>query len=150
MREQIQVLRDGPPLKPTREFFAGQYRHREGGTSLFPKHLKLVFSALQLLICLAWVAHALAGQVTLAWDATTIYADGTPVTDLAGYHLYYWQDSTGTPQSVPVGNTTTYTLTGLVDGTTYSFAVAAYNTSGNESSNSNTITVTLPSVNPAP
>ena len=49
-----------------------------------------------------------------------------------------------------MGNTTTYTLTGLVEGATYSFAVAAYNTSGTESSYSNIVTATVPSSNDAP
>ena len=97
---------------------------------MLPKHLQLIVSATQLLIFFVWVAQALAGQVRLAWNATTTHTDDTPATDLAGYHLYYWQGSTGTPQSVDVGNTTTYTLTCLVDGSTYSFSVAAYDISG--------------------
>jgi hypothetical protein len=113
---------------------------------MLPKRLKGIVVATPLLLCLAWVTRAPAGQVQLAWDATTTHTDGTPATDLAGYHLYYWQGNTGTPKSVDVGNTTTYTLTALVDGATYSLAVAAYNTSGVESSYSNTITVTLPSI----
>jgi hypothetical protein len=117
---------------------------------MFAKHAKRIFAAIQLVVCFVWVSQALAGQVTLAWNATTTNTDGTPATDLAGYHLYYWQGSTGTPQNLNVGKTTTYTLTGLVNGATYSFAVAAYNTSGTESSYSNTITATIPSGNNAP
>ena len=114
------------------------------------KSLRLLVVATQLLLCLGWVAQALAGQVRLAWDATTTHTDGSPATDLAGYHLYYWQGPSGTRQSVDVGNTTTYTLTGLVDGGTYSLAVAAYDTAGNESADSKTVTVTISSVNHAP
>jgi hypothetical protein len=117
---------------------------------MLPKHPKLLCAAMQLLLCLGWMSQALAGQVTLAWNATTTNTNGTPATDLAGYHLYYWQGSTGTPQSLNVGNTTTYTVTGLVESATYSFAVAAYNTSGTESSYSNTVTATIPSSNNAP
>src|SRR5262245_30126631 len=144
------MFRDVPPLRPTREYFAGQCRHREGGTSMPHKHLKWSFSAIQLLTFSVWVAQALAGQITLGWNPTLTHTDGTAATDLVGYHLYYWQGSTGTPQSVDVGNTTTYTLTGLVAGATYSFAVAAYDTSGRESGDSNTLTATIPSVNQAP
>ena len=111
---------------------------------------KFIASITPLLVLSVWLSQTWAGQVQLAWNATTTHTDGTPATDLAGYHLYYWQGSTGTPQSVDVGNKTTYTLTGLVDGGTYSFAVAAYATSGNESNDSNIVTVTLPSVNHAP
>lgn len=117
---------------------------------MLPKHRTFLVAATQLLLCLGWAAQALAGQVQLAWDPTTTHTDGSPATDLAGYRLYYWQASIGTLQRVDVGNTTTYTLTGLVDGGTYSLAVAAYDTAGNESANSNTITVTVPSVNRAP
>jgi Bacterial Ig domain len=112
--------------------------------------LRLLVTATPLLLCLGWVAPALAGQVRLAWDPTTTHTDGTPATDLAGYHLYYWQGSPSTRQRVDVGQTTTYTLTGLVEGGTYALAVTAYDTAGNESADSNTLTVTIASVNHAP
>ena len=53
------------------------------------KHLKLFFSAIQLLIFFGWATQALAGQIKLAWNATTTHTDGTPATDLAKYHVYY-------------------------------------------------------------
>jgi len=111
---------------------------------MLSKHLKVIFSVTQLLILVVWVAHALAGQAQLTWNAPTTNTDGTPLADLAGYHLYYWQGSTGVPNSVDVGNTTNYTMTGLVAGANYAFAVTAYNTAGNESSDSNTVTLTIP------
>jgi hypothetical protein len=49
-----------------------------------------------------------------------------------------------------VGNQTSYTLTGLVDGATYSFVVNVYNTSGIISSDSNVLAVTLPASNRPP
>src|SRR5207248_39883 len=76
--------------------------------------------------------------------------DGTPLTNLAGYKLRYWQNSSGTPQSLDVGNQSSYTLTGLVDGATYSFVVDAYTTSGTTSSDSNMLTITVPTSNQAP
>jgi hypothetical protein len=93
---------------------------------------------MHLLVLLLGVTPALAGQVQLAWDAPD--ASSTPV----GYLLYYWQEPAGVPQSVPVGLQTTYTLTGCEDGATYSFAVTAYDVDGNESDDSNIVTVTLP------
>src|SRR5215510_111361 len=93
---------------------------------------------------MGWVPQALAGQVQLTWNAPTTNTDGSPLTDLAGYHLYYWQGSTGVPYSVDVGKTTNYTLTGLVPGVLYTFAVTAYNTAGRESSDSNILTLTVP------
>jgi hypothetical protein len=35
---------------------------------------------------------AISGQATLSWDPPTTNVDGTPLTDLAGYKVYY-----GTP-----------------------------------------------------
>src|SRR5919109_5501936 len=92
---------------------------------------------MQLLILLLGVAPAFAGQVQLAWDAPD--ASTTP----AGYLLYYWQEPTEVPQRVHVGLQTTYMLTGLADGATYTFAVTAYDTDGNESDDSNMVTVTM-------
>jgi hypothetical protein len=82
---------------------------------------------------------ALAGQVQLAWDAP----DSSP--PLAGYTLSYWQEPAGVPHSMDVGPQTTYTLDGLMDGVTYSFAVTDYDTDGNVSGESNIVTVTMPS-----
>ena len=93
---------------------------------------------MQLLVLLLGVAPALAGQVQLAWDAPD--ASTTP----AGYLLSYWQEPAGVPQRVHVGLQTTYTLTGLADGATYAFAVTAYDADGNESDDSNMVTVTMP------
>ncbi len=86
-----------------------------------------------------------AGFLDLAWDAPTANADGTPLTDLAGYRVY-WGTSAGstTPpcntNSTSVGNVTTFRLTGLAGGTTYSVRVTAVDTSGNESGCSNEAT----------
>src|SRR5690242_5906798 len=98
--------------------------------------MKLFARITFLLLLSGWLSPALAGQVQFAWNATTTHTDGTPATDLAGYALY-WQASTGTPQRVNVGNQTTYTLTGLTGGTTYTVQVTAYNTAGTESGASN-------------
>jgi PKD repeat protein len=105
--------------------------------------VQLYASITVLLLLSGWLSPALAGQVQLAWNATTTHTDGSPATDLAGYALY-WQTSTGAPQRVDVGNKTTYTLTGLTGGTTYTVQVTAYNTANTESSASNSVTVAIP------
>jgi len=115
----------------------------QGEPLMLSKHLKLSLSVTSLLLFLIWIPHALAGQVQLAWDAPT-NSDGTPVAEVAGYYLY-WQDSTGVSQSIDVGNETTYTIPGLTEGMTYTMDVTAYDTAGNESEPSNTVTVTIPS-----
>jgi hypothetical protein len=85
-----------------------------------------------LLILLAYLSLAFAAipaqaqQVQLAWDAP-VQANGTPVSNLAGYKLYYGTQSGQYPTMIPVGLTTTYTVTNLSAGQTYYFAVKDYN-----------------------
>ncbi|HHN65661.1 MAG TPA: fibronectin type III domain-containing protein, partial [Nitrospirae bacterium] len=71
------------------------------------------------------ITVSFAYTVTLSWDANT-------ESDLAGYKVYYGTSSRNYTETIDVGNTTTYQITGLSEGTYY-FAVTAYDTSGNES-----------------
>jgi hypothetical protein len=74
-------------------------------------------------------------SVTLEWDAPTQDASGRPLTDLAGYRLYY---SLATPPAGPEGVRidldlqTRVTVPGLPAGYYY-FAVTAVDAVGNES-----------------
>jgi hypothetical protein len=78
------------------------------------------------------------GQVTLAWDPNT-------EPDLAGYKVYVGESSRVYQPGVSVGNITTSTITGLVEGRLYYFAVTAYNSTGNESGFSNEVsTIVVP------
>ena len=86
-------------------------------------------------------------QVQLAWDAP-VQANGTPVPNLAGYKLYYGSQSGQYQTIIPVGLTTTYTVTNLSAGQTYYFAVKAYDSTGMESAFSNEVSVTLPTTPP--
>jgi len=65
------------------------------------------------------------------------------LTDLAGYKVYTGISSGNYTQNIDVGNVTSYTATNLSAGTTYYFAVTAYDTSGNQSSFSNEINRTV-------
>ena len=65
-------------------------------------------------------------QVTLAWDPNN-------ESDLAGYKIYYGNSSGDYDTNIDVGNQTSYTISGLVDGNAYYFVATAYDTSGNES-----------------
>jgi Fibronectin type III domain len=85
-----------------------------------------------------------AGQMRLAWESPTTKADGTPLTDLAGYKLYYGLTSRTYDFLKTVGNQTTYALSDLEPGRTYYFAVTVYDASGNESPFSNEVHVTVP------
>jgi hypothetical protein len=70
-----------------------------------------------------YTVQALAGEVTLEWDANI-------ESNLGGYRLYYGQTSRNYAIDVDVGNETSYTVTGLQDGETYYFAVQAYTIGG--------------------
>jgi hypothetical protein len=79
------------------------------------------------------------GSVTLTWQANR-------ESDLAGYKIYVGTASgsyayAGSP--FVIGNSTAHTLSALPKGQTYFFAVAAYDTSGNESTLSSEVSKTL-------
>ena len=108
--------------------------------------------AVILLLWLAFVAApAWAAEVTLSWTAPTQNEDGSPLTDLAGFKIYR-STTTGGPYAevANVGSPTqtTYTDTGLADGT-YFYVATAYNTAGTESAYSGEASKTVTSV-PAP
>src|SRR2546428_64872 len=92
-------------------------------------------------ICALAPAFLSAAQVTLAWDPNT-----DP--DLAGYKLYYGTSSGSYQFSVDVGNLTSYTLPGLLEGQIYYFAATAYNQSRNESGFSNEASKVIADVTP--
>jgi hypothetical protein len=85
-----------------------------------------------------------ADTATLSWAAPTENTNGTSVTDLAGYHIYYGTNASDLSQSVdvPGAQTTSYTITGLSPGTYY-FAVNAYNNLGMDSDMSNVESTTI-------
>lgn len=70
-------------------------------------------------------------SVDLSWTGTT---DNVGVT---GYQVYIGNNLTTT-----LGNVSSYQVTGLTEDTTYQFTVKAIDAAGNESANSNTISVT--------
>ena len=80
-----------------------------------------------------------AEEVTLAWDAPTTNADGTPLTDLSGYRLYYGTADGSYTTVIDIGNVTQYTVLDLAPNQTYYFVVNAYDLSNNESEHSNQV-----------
>lgn len=91
-----------------------------------------------------------AGTATLSWNPPTTNVDGTPLTDLAGYRIYYGTSTGNYTQNINVGNVTTYQLASLTDGYTYYFAITAYDTLGNESAYSNEISKFMQVVDTTP
>ncbi len=83
-------------------------------------------------------------SVEIAWQPPTANSDSTPLSDLAGYNLYYGSTSRQYTHSVqiPSAGITTYVVESLPSGTYY-FAIAAYNASGVESSPSSEVTAVL-------
>jgi hypothetical protein len=76
------------------------------------------------------------GTATVKWVAPTENSNGTVLTNLAGYTVYYGTSAStlSQGQTVQVSNPTalSYTVTGLPAGTWY-FAVSSYTTSGQAS-----------------
>jgi len=89
------------------------------------------------MLCSLAPALSNAAQVTLSWD---------PIAepDLAGYKLHYGISSRSYEFSVDVGNATSYTLSGLLEGQIYYFAVTAYDRSQHDSVFSNEVMSTAP------
>lgn len=84
-----------------------------------------------------------AGNATVSWTAPTANTDGSALTDLAGYRIYYGTNSNALNEVVPVSNgVTTYVVEGLTSGTWY-FAVRAYTATGAESALSNIASKTI-------
>jgi hypothetical protein len=79
-----------------------------------------------------------AGTATLTWNGST-------ESDVAGYKVYRGTGSGtyGTPLSTLPKTATSYTATGLQNGTTYFFVVTAYDNAGNESTFSNEVSKSI-------
>lgn len=79
------------------------------------------------------------GAATLSWTPPTSNTNGSSLSNLAGYRIYYGTSSSNLSRTVQVANagTTRYVVSDLSAGTWY-FAVRAYTSTGSESTNSNT------------
>ncbi len=78
------------------------------------------------------------GAATLTWTPPTLNTNGTPVTALAGYTIYYGTSESSMSKSLVVSGAASSSaeISGLTDGTWY-FAVAANATDGTQSAASN-------------
>jgi len=82
--------------------------------------------------------NQISGSATITWTPPVANVDGTALTNLAGYRVYYGPDTSNLTQSVQVTNVSasSYTVSNLTSGTWY-FGVTAYTTAGTESPLSN-------------
>ena len=101
-------------------------------SSLFPNVSSTRVSAwafalgITLLLMVFVPVHAVAANVTLAWDHSS-------EPDLAGYILYHKEQASAQYlNSVVVGYTTSYTMSGLEPGNTYDFVLTAFDESRSE------------------
>lgn len=78
------------------------------------------------------------GAATLSWTPPTRNTNGSTLTNLAGYRIYYGTSASTLNRSVQVANPSlsTYVVTNLSPATWY-FSVRAFNTAGAESTASN-------------
>ena len=82
----------------------------------------------------------LIGSANLSWAAPTARTDGSALTNLAGYKIYYGRISGIYDYQIDINNpgTSTYLVENLMSGDWY-FALAAYDSQGLESDRSNEV-----------
>jgi hypothetical protein len=84
------------------------------------------------------------GSATLSWTPPTRNTDGSSLSNLAGYKIYYGTSSSAMNKAVQISNpgVSSYVIDNLSPATYY-FAVKAYNSAGVESQLSNTASKTI-------
>jgi len=88
---------------------------------------------------LEMISIAVVGPVALSWVAPTENVDGTALTDLAGYRIYYGSTSRSYSDMVQVGDPTATSHTLNLASGDYYVAMTALDAEGNESSYSNEV-----------
>ncbi len=84
------------------------------------------------------------GSATISWVPPTEYTDGSALSDLAGFRIYYGKSSTALDQITTVANPglTSYVVQSL-SAATWHFVVRAYTADGTESGPSNMASKTI-------
>lgn len=115
-----------------RLFFAN-FDHGAGpGTTIAPSAVTVRLFYATLLCVVLYSVPANASTLTVVWDAN-------PEPDIAGYIVEYGPAAAPFTQSVTVANVTSWTLQNATFGTTYMFRVMAFNSAGQRSDYSDTV-----------
>lgn len=129
--------------------------NKKGAASLVGMNLRTFYryvarAGLTVLAFLFFTSAALAAQVSLSWTAPTANADGTPLTDLAGYSIHWGTSSGAYTQKQTLGNQVTATIS-LSTGTWF-IAVKAFDdkSPANVSGFSNEVSITIVAPPPPP
>lgn len=88
--------------------------------------------------------HLTSDNATLYWEAPTSNTNGTALTDLTGYRIYYGESEDKMTETVQIADVgiQTYVIENLQAGTWY-FAVRALSREGTESSLSDIVSKTI-------
>jgi hypothetical protein len=92
------------------------------------------------------VASGTTGSATVSWTPPTTRTDGSTLTNLAGYRIYYGTSQGNYSHTISVANVglTSYVVTDLPGGATYYFVATSYDTNGEESPYSNVASKAIP------
>ncbi len=84
------------------------------------------------------------GSASLSWQAPILHEDGSALTAINGYRIYYGRDSGNLEQIITVGGgLTSYVIDNLEQGTWY-FAISAVDGTGGEGERTGLISKTIP------
>lgn len=85
------------------------------------------------------------GTATLSWLPPTENTDGSLLTNLAGYNIYYGTEAGNYTETITIDNSISeYLVENLPPGNTYYFVITAFDGDGNESEYSPTGSKTIP------
>ncbi len=103
------------------------------------------------LLSMIVACSAFAGEATLSWTAPTQNEDGSTLTDLAGYRIYYGTSQATMTTQIQIANPglLTYVIPNLAPATWY-FNMTAYTTSNLESAHTNFVTKIIEPTIPNP
>jgi len=89
-------------------------------------------------------APSTGGPAVLSWSRPTQNTDGSSLTNLAGYRVYYGQNSSqlGSQREITDPMATSISISGLASGTWY-FAISSFTSNGTESARAGPVSVTI-------